>query len=96
MRKTISGTPPKPPKKAHFGWTKAEIGRFSQKGLFYSFEMLQGLLSNKNIRIPMKITFRGPPQAPKISRFWADKSRNGLFLPEWFVLQLWNFAWAPK
>ena len=81
------GDPPNPPKKADLGRTKAKMGRFSQKGLCYSFEILQGLLSNKNIRIPMKIKFRGPPQAPQKSRFWADKSRNGLFLPEGFVLQ---------
>ena len=40
------------------------MGRFSKKGFCYSFEILQGLLSNKSIRIPMKIKFRGPPPAP--------------------------------
>ena len=63
MKKTIGGHP-SPPKKADFGRTKAKIGRFSQKVLCYSFEILQGLLSNKNIRIPMKIKFRGPPLPP--------------------------------
>ena len=56
--------PPYPPKKADFGRTKAKMGRFSQKGLCYSFEILQGLLSNKNIKIPIKKNFRGPPQPP--------------------------------
>ena len=35
-------------KMAYFGRTKAKMGRFCEKGLFYSFEMLHGLLSNKN------------------------------------------------
>ena len=46
--------PPRPPKKADFWRTKAEMGYFSQKGLFYSFEILHELLSNKNIRNPKK------------------------------------------
>ena len=94
-RKKFRG-PTYPPKKADFGYLKAKICRFSQKGLYYSFEILQGLLSNKNMKIPMKIKFRGPPLAPTKSRFWADKSRNGPFLSEGFVLQFWNFAGAPK
>ena len=63
-RRNFFGYPPQPPKKAEFGRTKAKMGRFSQKGLFYSFVMLQGLLSNKNMKIPMKKKFRGPPLAP--------------------------------
>ena len=43
-----------PPKKNDFGQTKAKMGRFSQKGLCYGFEILHGLPSNKIIRIPMK------------------------------------------
>ena len=61
MREKILGDPPLPPKKADFGRGKAEMGRFSKKGLCYSFENLQGLLSNKNIRIPMKKNFGDPP-----------------------------------
>ena len=53
--------PPYPPKKADFGRTKAKIGRFSQKGLCYSFEILQGLLTNKNIRITLKEKKFGDP-----------------------------------
>ena len=53
MKKKKFGDPPQPPKKADFGRTKAKMGRFSQNGLCYSFEILQGLLSNKNIRIPI-------------------------------------------
>ena len=45
---------PYPPKKAEFGRLKAKMGRFSPKGLCYSFEILQGHLSNKNMKIPMK------------------------------------------
>ena len=52
--------PPYPPKKADFGCLKAKMGRFSQKGLCYSFEILQGLLSNKNMKIPMKKKFGDP------------------------------------
>ena len=60
MKKKFGG-PPYPPKKADFGCLKAKIGRFSKKGLCYSFEIFQGLLSNKNIKIPMEKKFRGPP-----------------------------------
>ena len=56
--------PPKPPKKDDFGRTKAQMGRFSQKGLCYSFGILHGLLSNKNIRNSMKKTFGGSPYTP--------------------------------
>jgi len=64
IKKKKFGDPPYPPKKADFGRTKAKIGRFSQKGLCYSFEILQGLLTNKNIRIPMENKFWGLPLAP--------------------------------
>ena len=64
MKKKKFGDPPEPPKKADLGRTKAEMGCFSQKGLSNSFEILHGLLSNKNIRFPMKNNFRGPPLAP--------------------------------
>ena len=64
MKKEFWGPPLAPPKKADFGRTKAEMGRFSQKGLCYSFEILQGRLSNKNIRNPMKKIFGGPPTPP--------------------------------
>ena len=40
MREKNFGDPPYPPKKAYFGRTKAKIGRFSQKGLCYSFGIL--------------------------------------------------------
>ena len=43
MKKIILGTPPCPLKKANFGRTKAKMGRFSQKGLCYSFEILHGI-----------------------------------------------------
>ena len=57
------------PQKADFGWTEAKMGYFSRKGLCYSFETLQGLLSNKTIWISLKIKFWGPPQAPPKSSF---------------------------
>ena len=59
MKNKLRG-PPLPPKKADMVRTKAKMGHFSQKGLCYSFEFLQGLLGNKNIRIP-----RTPPSPPK-------------------------------
>ena len=65
--------PPQPSKIAVFGWTKAEMGCFSQKGLCYSFEILQGLLSNKNIKIPMKKIFGGFPLYPQSTLFWPEK-----------------------
>ena len=69
MREKNFGDPPKPPKIAVFGWTKAEMGCFSQKGLCYSFEILQGFLSNKNIKIPMKKIFGGSPIYPQLTLF---------------------------
>ena len=56
--------PPQAPQKADFGREKAEMGYFSQKGLFYSFEILQGLLSNKNIRIRIKGYLGNPSYTP--------------------------------
>ena len=52
------------PPKSQIWAEKAEMGYFSKKGLFYSFEILQGLLSNKNLKIPMKKIFGGSPPAP--------------------------------
>ena len=68
MRKQIVG-PPYPPKKADFGWTKAEIGRLSQKGLFYNFEILRPLKSIKNIRNPKKNIFGESPLHPELTLF---------------------------
>ena len=56
--------PPYPPKKADFGRTKAKMGCFSKKGLCYSFGILQGLLSKKNIRNPMTKSIWGLPINP--------------------------------
>ena len=61
--------PPYPPKKADFGRLKAKMGCFSQKGLCYSFEILQGLLSSKEIRNPMKKIFVESPQHPQLTLF---------------------------
>ena len=72
--------------KIDFGRTKAEMGCSSQKGLYYSFEILHGLLCNKNIRISMKYFFRnnlGTPLAPYKSQFWPE---NG----EIWYNQLWR------
>ena len=63
MKKIFRG-PPYPPKKADFGCLKAKIGRFSQKGLYYIFEILQGLLSNKNTGNPKKKYLGNPPYTP--------------------------------
>ena len=43
----------------------------------------------------MKKKISGIPP-PQLTLFWADKSQNGPFNPEGFVLQFWNFAWAQK
>ena len=76
MKKKNSGTPPSPPKKADFGRTKAEMGHFSQKGLCYSFEIFHGLLSNKNIRNPMKKNIWGIPPTPPINPILTVKWGN--------------------
>ena len=55
------------------------MGRFSQKRLCYSFEILQGLLSNKNIRIQMREKNSGtPPSPPKKPILGGQK-------PKWAV-----------
>ena len=48
------------------------MGRFAQKGLCYSFEILQGLLSNKKIRNPMKKIFGESPLHPQLTLFWLE------------------------
>ena len=67
MKKIFRG-PPLAPKKADFGRTEAEMGRFSHKGLRYSFGILHGLLSNKNIW--------GIPPTPPINPILTEKWRN--------------------
>ena len=52
-----------------FGRTKAEMGCFSKKGLCYSFGNLHGLLSNKNVKNPMKKIFWGSPLRPQLTLF---------------------------
>ena len=80
--KTNFGDPPYPPKKADFGRTKAEMGYFSQKGLCYSFGILHGLLSNKNIRISMGKNFGPPPPSPLKKPIWGGQK------PKW--AQTWK------
>ena len=55
-----NGGPPYPPEKADFGRTKAKMGCLSQTGLCYSFEILHGLLNNKNMGITLKKMFPPP------------------------------------
>ena len=64
MKKKQIGDPPQPTEKANLGRTKAKMGHFSKKGSCYSFEILQGLLSNKKRSISMKNKFQGPPYLP--------------------------------
>ena len=52
MREKNFVDPPYPP---YFGRTIDKIGCFSQKGLRYSFEILHGVVSNKNMKIPMEM-----------------------------------------
>ena len=61
MKKKKFGDPPTPLKKPILVAQKTKMICFSQKGLWYSFEILHGLLSNKNIRNPMKKYFGEPP-----------------------------------
>ena len=49
-----------------------QMGQFFQKGLCYSFESLQGLLSNKNIKNPMKKIFWGSPLNPQLTLFCLE------------------------
>ena len=55
------------------------MGYFSQKGLFYSFEILQGLLSNKNMKIRMRKKNLGTPPSP------LKKPIFGRQKPKWAV-----------
>ena len=51
------------------------MGCFSQKGLCYSFGILHGLLSNKNIMNPMKKIFGGFPLYPQVTLFWLENGK---------------------
>ena len=65
-----------------------QMGQFFQKGLCYSFESLQGFLSHKNIRIPMKKKKNGDPTPSPLKKklvFGAQK-------PKWAVSLRWVFA----
>ena len=73
MKINFGDPPPRPLQKADFGRTKAEMGCFSQKGLCYSFEIFRGLLSNKNIRNPIKKIFGGSPLHPQINHKLTGK-----------------------
>jgi hypothetical protein len=79
MREKNFGDPPYPPKMAYFARTKAKMCRFCEKGLCYSFEILHGLLSNKNRRIPIKKKIRGPPLPPKITLFLPENGEKADF-----------------
>ena len=48
------------------------MGRFAQIGLCYSFEILQGLLSNKKIRNSMKKIFGESPLHPQLTLFCPE------------------------
>ena len=66
--------------------TKAEMGCFSQKGLCYSFEILQGLLSNKNIRITVREKNWGNPPTPSINPILTGKWANIKYIPERLII----------
>ena len=83
MRRKKIGDPPTPLKKANFGRLKANMGRFSQKGLCYSFEILQGLLSNKNMKIPMRKKNSGTPPTPL---------KKPILTGKWANFQLFNIS----
>jgi hypothetical protein len=42
------------------------------KGISEEFENLHGLLSNNNMRFPIKKLFQGPPLPPKITLFCPE------------------------
>ena len=63
MKIKVWGTP-QAPQKSRFWRTKAKMGYFSEKGLFYSFEILHGLLSNKMLGIQRKRYLGNPPYTP--------------------------------
>ena len=75
MKIKFRGPPQAPPKsrfwaeKSRNGRKKAEMGYFSQKGLFYSFEILHELLSKKNIKNPKKNIFWESPLHPQLTLF---------------------------
>ena len=52
------------PPLADLGRTKAKMGRFAQKGVSQDFNFLLGVLTNKNMKIPMRKKIRGPPDPP--------------------------------
>ena len=52
------------------------MGCFSQKGLCYSFEIMQGLLNDKNNKISMKKIFGGSPLFPPINPILTGKWEN--------------------
>ena len=53
----------------NFGRTTAEMGSFSQKGLCFSVGIFHGLLSNKNIRNPIKKIIVESPLHPQLTLF---------------------------
>ena len=53
------------------------MGYLSQKGLFYSFEILHELLSNKNIRNPKKKIFGESPLHPQLTLFGPENGKFG-------------------
>ena len=71
QQKLTFGDPPNHPKKSDFGRTKAKMGCFSQKCLCYCFGILRWLLSNKNIRNPIKDIW-GIPPTPQLTLFWLE------------------------
>ena len=77
--------PPRPPKKADFGRTKAEMGYLSQNGLFYSFEILNKLLSKTDIRNPKKKIFWESPLHPQLTLFWPKNGEKFPLAPMGFL-----------
>ena len=63
-REKNSGTPPTPLKRVIWGEQNGPKARFWAEGPFWSFEILHGLLTHKNIRIPMKKKHLGTPLPP--------------------------------
>ena len=75
MREKKFGDPPTPPKKSILAVLKAK----GHKGLSWGLEILHGLLTHRNIRIPMKKNFGDPPYPPKKGHFGRTKGPKARF-----------------
>ena len=62
-----------PPQYGYFGWTNLKKWLFFQNKVRLGFKILHGLLSHKNIRIPIKKIIGDPPSPPHYAIFVRTK-----------------------